>query len=78
MLNVGSSFVKINEIEVIAPPESAPLKRLVGTAKDNNTCIDLTYGRKTKSVIVLKSGKIVLSYITASTLVNNINKKSLK
>lgn len=76
MLNVGQSYVKISEIEVIAPPESAPLKRLVGDAKDADKCIDLTYGKKTKSVIVLKSGKVILSSITAGTLVNNINKKT--
>ena len=75
MLNVGNSYIRISEIEVVAPPESAPLKRLMHDAKDTGKCVDLTYGRKTKSIIVLKSGKIVLSYITAPTLANNINKK---
>ena len=74
MLNVGGAFVKIDEIEVIAPPESAPLKRLVSDSKDNNTCLDLTYGKRTKAVIVLKSGKIVLSPITAGTLANKMEK----
>lgn len=73
MLNVGcGSFVKKEEIEVIAPPESAPIKRLVSDAKDNGICVDLTYGGKTKSVIVLRSGKIVLSHVTAGTLSNNM------
>ncbi len=76
MLNVGNgSFVKIEEIEVVMPPESAPLKRMVSDAKDAGTCIDLTYGKKVKSIIVLKSGKIVLSATLASTLTNNIAKK---
>lgn len=75
MLNVGNgSFVKISEIQVIAPPESAPLKRYVSDAKDNNICIDLTYGKKTKSVIVLKNGMVVLSQVVASTLNNKITK----
>ncbi len=75
MLNVGGgAFVKIEEIEVIAPPESAPLKRLVSDSKDNDTCIDLTYGKRTKSVLVLKSGKAVLSSVTTQTLVANLNK----
>lgn len=75
MLNIGNgSFVKIDEIEAIAPPESAPLKRLVNDAKDAGLCVDLTYGKKTKSVIVLKSGKIVLSTVTSQTLVNNLIK----
>lgn len=75
MLNVGGgAFVKIEEIEVIAPPESAPLKRLVSDSKDNDTCIDLTYGKRTKSILVLKSGKVVLSSVTTQTLVANLNK----
>ena len=75
MLNVGGgAFVKIEEIEVIAPPESAPLKRLVSDSKDNDTCIDLTYGKRTKSILVLKSGKVVLSAVTTQTLVANLNK----
>lgn len=75
MLNVGGgASVKIEEIEVIAPPESAPLKRLVSDSKDNDTCIDLTYGKRTKSVLVLKSGKVVLSSVTTQTLVANLNK----
>lgn len=77
MLNVGNgSFVKISEIEAIMPPESAPLKRMIGDAKDNGTCLDLTYGKKVKSIIVLKSGKLVLSGVLATTLVNNISKKT--
>lgn len=75
MINIGTAFIKVEEIEVIAPPESAPIKRLVSDAKDNGNCIDLTYGRKTKSVIVLKSGKIVLSYVTSPTLSGKVDKK---
>ena len=79
MLNVGGgAFVKIEEIEVIAPPESAPLKRLVSDSKDNDTCIDLTYGKRTKSILVLKSGKVVLSSVTTQTLVANLNKAQMK
>lgn len=75
MLNVGNySFVKEDEIEAIAPPESAPIKRLVTDAKDNKTCIDLTYGKKTRSVLIMKTGKIILSCVTSATLNSNINK----
>lgn len=78
MLNVGNSYVKIEEIEAIAPPESAPLKRLVNDARDDNMCIDLTYGKKTKSIIVMKSGRIILSAVTASTLLNKLTKTAEK
>ena len=77
MINVGTnSFVMISEIETISPPESAPIKRLVNTAKDEGRCIEVTYGKRVKSVIVLKSGKVVLSVVLPQTLAQRIAEKS--
>ena len=77
MINVGTnSFVAIKEIETVSPPESAPIKRMVNLAKDEGRCIELTYGKRVKSVIVLKSGKIVLSAILPNTLAQRIAEKS--
>lgn len=76
VINVGTnSFVMVSEIETISPPESAPIKRLVNTAKDENRCIEVTYGKRVKSVIVLKSGKIVLSAVLPQTLAQRIAEK---
>lgn len=78
MVNIGTdSFVAVEEIETISPPESAPIKRMVSTAKDNNTCIELTYGKRCKSVIVLKSGKIVLSANMPQTIIQRMSKKEV-
>lgn len=77
MVNVGTnSFVMVSEIESISPPESAPIKRLVNTAKDDGKCVELTYGKRVKSVIVLKSGKIILSAVLPQTLAQRIAEKS--
>lgn len=77
MVNVGTnSFVMVSEIETISPPESAPIKRLVNTAKDDGKCVELTYGKRVKSVIVLKSGKIILSAVLPQTLAQRIAEKS--
>lgn len=76
MINVGTnSFVMVSEIETISPPESAPIKRLVNTAKDENRCIEVTYGKRVKSVIVLKSGRVVLSAVLPQTLAQRIAEK---
>lgn len=72
-VNVGTnSFVAVDEIETIAPPESAPIKRMVSTAKDEDRCVELTYGRRVKSVIVLKTGKIVLSSTLPQSIIKRI------
>ncbi len=77
MINVGTnSFVMASEIETISPPESAPIKRMVNTAKDEGRCIEVTYGKRVKSVIVLKSGKVVLSAVLPQTLAQRIAEKS--
>lgn len=77
MINVGGkSFIMISEIEAIVPPESAPLKRMVSEAKDRGLCIDLTYGKRTKSVIFTKSGKIYLSATMPDTLSNKVSIQS--
>ena len=76
-VNVGTnSFIAFDEIEAISPPESAPVKRMVNLAKDENRCIECTYGRRVKSVIVLKTGKIVLSATLPQTLVERIAAKN--
>lgn len=76
-VNVGTnSFVNVAEIETISPPESAPLKRMVSLAKDENRCIEVNYGRRVKSVIVLKSGKVVLSATLPQTIVQRIAEKT--
>lgn len=76
-VNVGTnSFVNVSEIETISPPESAPLKRMVSLAKDENRCIEVNYGRRVKSVIVLKSGKVVLSATLPQTIVQRIAEKT--
>ena len=54
---------RINSDRIVAVigAESAPAKRLVSAAKDKNTAIDATCGKKTKTVIVMDSGHIVMS-----------------
>ena len=72
-VNVGTnSFVSVDEIETISPPESAPIKRMVNTAKDEDRCVELTYGRRVKSVIVLKTGKVVLSSTLPQSIIKRI------
>ena len=45
----------------IVSPESAPIKRMTQEARERGTLIDASFGRKTKAVLVMDSGHIVLS-----------------
>lgn len=76
-VNVGTnSYIAVNEIESVSPPESAPIKRMVNLAKDENRCVEVNYGKRVKAVIVLKSGKIFLSALLPQTIVDRIAVKN--
>ncbi|MCL2859543.1 MAG: DUF370 domain-containing protein [Oscillospiraceae bacterium] len=73
ILNVGfGNIVLVNRIISIVSPESAPLKRLVQEAKDNKTAIDATHGRKTRSVLIMDSGNVILSSVQPETIASRL------
>ncbi len=69
LINIGfGSFVMIDKIISIVNPDSAPIKRLVQNARENDRLIDATYGRKTRAVIIISTGQIILSGIQVETI----------
>ena len=73
-MNVGfDNMVQVDEIIAIVSPESAPIKRMVQTAKDAGVVIDVTHGRKTRSVIFTDSDYIILSAIQPETLTGRLD-----
>lgn len=74
MINIGyGNMVSAERIVTVISPDSAPIKRLIQEAKDDGRAIDATYGRKTRAVIVMDSGHIVLSSLITDTLASRIN-----
>lgn len=74
MINIGyGNMVSADRIVTVISPDSAPIKRLVQEAKDDGRAIDATYGRKTRAVIVMDSGHIILSSLITDTLASRIN-----
>ena len=60
MINIGyGNVVNADKILAVVKPEAAPIKRMVAVAKDHDTYVDATCGRKCKSVIVSVEGRIV-------------------
>ncbi len=74
LINIGyGNMVSAERIVTIVSPESAPIKRLVQEARDSGNAIDATYGRKTRAVIIMDSGHIILSSLITDTLAARIN-----
>ena len=74
LINIGyGNMVSADRIVTVVSPESAPIKRLVQEARDDGRAIDATYGRKTRAVLVMDSGHIILSSLITETLDARIN-----
>ena len=71
LIDIGfGNMVSAGRIITIVSPESAPIKRIIQDARDNGILIDATYGRRTRAVIVMDSGHVILSAIQPETVAN--------
>ena len=71
LINIGfGNMVASSRLIAIVSPESAPVKRTVQEARDRGMVIDGTYGRRTRAVIVMDSGHVILSAIQPETVAN--------
>ena len=69
LINVGfGNMVSANRVISIISPESAPVKRIIQEAKESKMAIDATLGRRTRAVIMMDSGHVVLSSIQPETI----------
>ena len=65
-------MVSAGRIIAIAGPDSAPIKRLVQDAKEDDRVIDVSCGRRTRAVIITDSDHVILSAIQAETITNRL------
>lgn len=73
LIHVGfGNVLAVNRVVAIVAPNSAPTKRLIQKSKDENRTIDLTSGRRTKAVLIMDSGHIVLAAITPETITGRV------
>ena len=69
LINIGfGSFIAARRVLVVLDPDSAPIKRVVQEARDRGMLIDASYGRKTKSVILMDTDHVILSAIPTETI----------
>jgi regulator of extracellular matrix RemA (YlzA/DUF370 family) len=73
-LNVGfGNMVAVDRVISIVSPDSAPIKRLVQSAKDDSRVIDVTCGRRARAVIITDSEHVILSAIATETIANRLD-----
>jgi regulator of extracellular matrix RemA (YlzA/DUF370 family) len=69
LINIGfGNLVSAGRLLSVISPESAPIKRLVQEARDRGMLIDASFGRKTKSVLVMDTDHVILSGLDPKTI----------
>ena len=69
LVNIGfGSMVAAGRILAVVDPDSAPIKRVIQEAKDRGMLIDASYGRKTRSVLLMDTDHVILSALTTQAL----------
>lgn len=77
-MSVGyGNSVNGDKVISIVSPEAAPIKRMVQSAKDEGRAVDATCGRKTRAVIVMENGSVVLSALQPETILNRYQGKDM-
>ncbi len=74
LLNIGyGNMVNTSKVVSIIHADAAPIKRMVQNAKDSGLAVDATCGRKTKCILVMDSGHLVLSALLPETIESRVN-----
>ena len=69
LLNIGfGSMVAQSRVLAIVDPDSAPIKRVMQEARERGMLVYASYGRKTKSVILMDTDHVILSALTPDVL----------
>lgn len=74
LINVGfGNMISANRAVAVVSPDSAPIKRLIHEAEDRGMLVNATYGRRTRSVVVMDSKHIILSAILPEKLATRLD-----
>ena len=76
LINIGfGNMVSAARILAIISPESAPVKRIISDVRERGQLVDATYGRRTRAVIIMDSGHVILSALQPETVAGRAGKQ---
>ena len=74
LLNAGfGNLAAAERVVALVNADAAPIRRMIQQAREENRAIDATAGRKTRTVLVLDSGHLLLSALQTETLAARLN-----
>lgn len=69
LINIGfGNSVVAGRVIAVVNPKSSPMKKLKDEARDQKKIIDVTEGRRTRSIIITDSNHVILSSVQPETL----------
>ena len=76
LINIGfGNMVSAGRLLAVVSPDSAPIKRLTQEVREQGLLIDASFGRRTRSVLVMDSGHVILSALPPETVSARLNGK---
>ena len=79
LVNIGfGNMVSSERILAVVSPDSAPIKRLTQEVRENGLLIDASFGRRTRSVLIMDSGHVILSALPTETVSARLNGKEVQ
>jgi regulator of extracellular matrix RemA (YlzA/DUF370 family) len=79
LIHIGfGNYVSASHVIGVASPGSAPIKRLIHEGRDKGVTVDMTSGRRTKAVVFMQNGAVVLAAITPETIEGRVRNQRLR
>ncbi len=73
LIHIGfGNILAMNRVISMSSPNSAPIKRTIQEGRNKGLLIDMTNGRRTKAVIFVDSGQIVLAALAPETITGRL------
>lgn len=77
LINIGfGNSVIAGRVIAVVNPKSSPMKKLKDEARDQKKIIDVTEGRRTRSIIITDSNHVILSSVQPETLTQRFSPSS--
>lgn len=73
LVHIGfGNIVAMNRVIAMASPNSAPTKRVIQEGRNKGLLIDMTNGRRTKVVVFIDSGHVILAALAPETIAGRL------
>lgn len=73
IVNIGfDSYVVVDRVMAVLPAHSSAVKRLKQLGVESGKTVNLTFGKRTKSIVMIDSGHILFSFLPVEKLVEKL------